>query len=85
MNWIIAGMIAALALPILDLLRSGTIWENMMAFASGSAKSGVLMLALAVIEADHFISLVGVITLSMGNAGLMFLAYLFERLEIHCD
>ncbi|MFW5854972.1 MAG: hypothetical protein ACOCW9_06550 [Thermodesulfobacteriota bacterium] len=85
MNWIIAGMTAALALPILDFFRSGTIWEKMMAFASVSAKSGVLMLALAVIETDGFIALVGVITLSMGNAGLMFLAYLFERLEIHCD
>jgi len=85
MNWILAGMAAVLAVPLLDSFRNKTVWDKMMAFASVSAKAGVLMLAVAVTESDAFIALVGVIALSMGNAGLMLLAYLFKRLDIQCD
>ena len=85
MNWILAGMAAILAVPILDSFRNKTVWDKMMAFASVSAKTGVLMLAVAVAEADAFIAVAGVITLSMGNAGLMLLAHLFKRLSVQCD
>lgn len=85
MNWILAVMVAVLAVPIFDSFRNKTVWDKMMAFASVSSKAGVLMLAVAVVEADAFIALVGVITLSMGNAGLMLLAHLFKRLTVQCD
>ena len=79
------AMLVGLSIPIFSSFRSGTLWDKMLAFASVSAKAGVLMLAIAVARDDAFIGFVGLISLSMGNAGLMLLAHLFKRLEIECD
>ena len=85
MTWILLIMLIGLSLPLWYALRSDTLWDKMLAFASVSAKSGVFVLAVAVARDDAFTGFVGVIVLSMGDTGLMLLAHLFKRLEVECD
>jgi multicomponent Na+:H+ antiporter subunit F len=85
MNYIMSLMILALAIPILDAFRSATIWDKMLAYASVSIKAGVLLLLISVLQEDTMIGFVGAIVLSLGNAGLMLLAYLLKRHEVICD
>lgn len=85
MTWILIALLAGLAIPLLDALRSDTLWEKLLAYASVTTKGSVLILAVAVLRHDPMTALVGVVALSLGNAGLMLLAYLIRRLEVPCD
>lgn len=85
MTWILAALLVGLAIPIFDTLRSDTLWEKLLAYASVTTKGSVLILVVAVLRHDPMTALVGVVALSLGNAGLMLLAYLIRRLEVPCD
>ncbi|MCS7031385.1 MAG: hypothetical protein NZL92_07630 [Gloeomargarita sp. SKYG116] len=74
------GMIAAFWLPLYPTLRRGDIWEVMLALSSVATKSSLILLMVSVIRDDWMMGLVGVITLSVGNAGFMLLAHLLRRL-----
>ena len=85
MNWILAALLVGLAIPLFDALRSDTLWEKLLAYASVTTKGSVLILAVAVQRHDPLTVMVGVVALSLGNAGLMLLAYVIQRLEVPCD
>ena len=85
MTWILAAFLAGLAIPLFEALRSDTLWEQLLAYASVTTKGSVLILVVAVLRDDPATAMVGVVALSLGNAGLMLLAYLIRRLEVPCD
>lgn len=85
MSRILILMVLALTIPIMDSLRTDTIWEKMLDYASVSTKAAMLLLTFSIVRADEMIGFVAVVALSMGNAGLILLAYLLKRLEIECD
>ncbi|MEN9216905.1 MAG: hypothetical protein Q6K90_06245 [Gloeomargarita sp. HHBFW_bins_162] len=74
------GMIGAFLLPLYHTARRGDIWETMLALSSVATKSSLIMLVVSVIRDDWMMGLVGVITLSVGNAGFMLLAHLLRRM-----
>jgi len=76
------GMIGAFLLPIYQITRRGDIWETMLALASVATKSSLLMVLVSVLRDDWMMGLVGVITLSVGNAGFMLLAHLLRRMAL---
>lgn len=76
MNVLLGGMVLALLIPILAAARPGGRWEPLVAFASLSTKASVLMLVVSVLRDDWMVGLVGVIVLSVGNAGLLLLSRL---------
>jgi multicomponent Na+:H+ antiporter subunit F len=83
--WILAALLAGLAIPLFEALRSDTLWEQLLAYASVTTKGSVLILVVAVLRDDPATATVGVVALSLGNAGLVLLAYLIRRLEVPCD
>lgn len=84
MNWILGSMIVAMAATVLHFFRAKSLWERLVALASLSTKAGLAMLALGVSRGDGAVAFVGVIVLSMGNAGIIIVSYLFRRLKIEC-
>lgn len=76
----LAAMIPALLLPLYAAWRDEGIWEAMMAFSSFSAKTGAIILMVSVVRDDWMLGVVGVIVLSVGNAGLMLLAHILKRM-----
>lgn len=81
MNLILISMILALLLPIYVVWRDQDIWQKMLAFASISTKTALMILVLSVWRDDWMIGVVGVIILSVGNASLMLLAHILKRLS----
>jgi multicomponent Na+:H+ antiporter subunit F len=53
----------------------------MLAFASVATKTSVMILVISVLRDDWMIGIVGVIILSVGNAGFMLLAHLLKRMN----
>lgn len=53
----------------------------MLAFASIATKTSVMILVVSVLRDDWMIGVVGVIILSVGNAGLMLLAQVIKRVN----
>ncbi len=81
MNGILIALLSCLLIPIYSAWKSDNIWQTMMAFASVTTKTSVVLLFISVFKDDWFIGVVAVITLSLGNAGLMLLAHLIKRLN----
>lgn len=81
MNGILIALLSALLIPIYSAWQSDNIWQKMMAFASVATKTSVLMLFISVFRDDWFVGVAAVIILCLGNAGLMLLAHLIQRLE----
>lgn len=79
MNWILIAMILTLVIPIYEAWRDENIWQKMLAFASVATKTSVMILVISVLRDDWMIGVVGVIILSVGNAGLMLLAHVIKR------
>jgi len=52
----------------------------MLAFSSVAAKSSVMILVISVLRDDWMLGVVGVIILSVGNAGFMLLAHIIRRI-----
>jgi multicomponent Na+:H+ antiporter subunit F len=78
---IIIAMIAALLIPIYETWKSDDIWQIMLAFGSISSKIAIMILFVSVVRDDWMIGVVGVMILSVGNAGLMLLAQILKRLS----
>jgi multicomponent Na+:H+ antiporter subunit F len=81
MNSILIAMILALLIPIYEAWQDDDIWQKMLAFASIATKTSIMILVISVLRDDWSLGIVGVIILSVGNAGLMLLAHLIKRLN----
>jgi multicomponent Na+:H+ antiporter subunit F len=81
MNLIIIAMILALLIPIYEAWQDDDIWQKMLAFASIATKTSIMFLIISVLRDDWMIGVVGIIILSVGNAGLMLLAHLLKRMS----
>lgn len=81
MNLILIAMILALLIPIYEAWQDDNIWQKMLAFASIATKTSIMILVVSVLRDDWMIGVVGVIILSVGNAGLMLLAHIIKRMS----
>lgn len=81
MDSILIAMILALLIPIYEACQDDDIWQKMLAFASIATKTSIMILVVSVLRDDWMIGVVGVIILSVGNAGLMLLAHLIKRMN----
>lgn len=82
MTWLLGGMIGALLLPIYEAIQDEDIWQKLLAFASISSKTSVLILVISVLRDDWTIGVVGVLILCVGNAALMLLAHILRRVNL---
>ncbi|WP_088894013.1 hypothetical protein [Leptolyngbya ohadii] len=80
-NVVIFLMIAALLIPIYEACRDVNVWQKMLALASVASKVSILILVVSVLRDDWMIGVVGVLILSVGNAGLMLLAHILKRVN----
>ncbi|HEY9879138.1 MAG TPA: hypothetical protein V6D29_11820 [Leptolyngbyaceae cyanobacterium] len=81
MNLILIVLLLTLLIPMYEAWQDDDIWQKMLAFASIATKTSVLILVISVLRDDWMIGVVGVIILSVGNAGLMLLAHILKRLS----
>lgn len=81
LNLVLFAMILALLIPLYEALQDDDIWETMLAFSSVSTKAAVMILLVSVLRDDWMIGVVGVIILSVGNAGFMLLAHILKRMS----
>ncbi|QZZ23612.1 hypothetical protein J5X98_16500 [Leptothermofonsia sichuanensis E412] len=81
MNLMLIAMILALLIPMYEAWQDEDIWQKMLAFASIATKTSVMILVISVLRDDWMIGVVGVIILSVGNAGLMLLAQTIKRIN----
>jgi multicomponent Na+:H+ antiporter subunit F len=80
MNFILVAMVLALLIPLYDAWKDEDIWQTMLAFTSVASKASILILFVSVLRDDWMVGIVGVIILSVGNAGMMLLAQILKRL-----
>lgn len=85
MNLILVAMILALLIPFYEAWKDDDIWQTMLALASIASKAAVTILFVSVLRDDWMIGVVGVIILSVGNAGFMLLAQIVKRLHYAKD
>ncbi len=81
MNWIMMLMLLSLLIPIFEALQDEDIWQKLLAFASVSTKTSIMILVISVARDDWMIGVVGVLILSVGNAALMLLAHVLRRMS----
>ncbi len=81
MNWILGPMLLILLIPIYESFQDEDIWQKMLAFASVSTKTSIMILVISVLRDDWMIGVVGVLVLSVGNASLMLLAQVLKRVN----
>ena len=81
MDSILIAMILALLIPIYEAWQDDDVWQKMLAFASIATKTSIMILFVSVLRDDWSIGVVGVIILSVGEAGLMLLAHLIKRMN----
>lgn len=81
MNLILIAMILALLIPFYEAWKDDDIWQTMLALASIATKTSIMILVVSVLRDDWMIGVVGVIILSVGNAGLMLLAHILKRMS----
>ncbi|MBE9060471.1 hypothetical protein [cf. Phormidesmis sp. LEGE 11477] len=81
MNGLLIVMILALLIPIASACRDEGVWERMLAFASISTKTSLIVLIISVLRDDWMIGLAGVLILSMGNAAVMLLSQALRLLK----
>jgi len=74
-------MLLILLIPIYEAWKDENIWQKMLAFASISSKTSIMILVISVLRDDWMIGVVGVLILSIGNAALMLLSHVIRRLE----
>jgi multicomponent Na+:H+ antiporter subunit F len=80
LNLVLIAMIVALLIPLYEAWRDEDIWQTMLSLSSVSSKAAVMILLVSVLRDDWMIGVVGVIILSVGNAGFMLLAHILKRL-----
>ncbi|KZL50310.1 MULTISPECIES: hypothetical protein [Cyanophyceae] len=81
MTMVMIAMILALLIPMYEAWQDDDIWQKMLAFASIATKTSIMILMVSVLRDDWMIGVVGIIILSVGNAGLMLLAHLLKRMS----
>ncbi len=81
MSWIPVAMVIALLIPLYEAWQDEDVWQKLLAFASISTKTSLMILTVSVLRDDWMIGLVGVLILSVGNAALMLLAHILRRTE----
>jgi len=81
MIWAVVAMILILLIPIYEAWRDQDIWQKMLAFASISTKTSIMILSVSILRDDWMIGVVGVLILSVGNAALMLLAHVIKRVN----
>ena len=81
MNLALIAMILAMLIPMYEAWQDDDIWQKMLAFASVATKASIILLVVSVLRDDWMLGVVGVIILSVGNAGLMLLAQVLKRLN----
>lgn len=81
LNLALMSMIIALLIPLYEAWRDEDIWQTMLSLSSVSSKASVMILLVSVLRDDWMLGVVGVIILSVGNAGFMLLAHILKRLE----
>ncbi|AVZ31525.1 hypothetical protein PN465_03440 [Nodularia spumigena CS-584] len=81
MNLVLLAMVLALLIPMYEAWQDDDIWQKMLAFASIATKTSIMILIVSVLRDDWMIGVVGIIILSVGNAGLMLLAHLLKRMS----
>jgi multicomponent Na+:H+ antiporter subunit F len=79
LNIALMAMILALLIPLYQAWKDEDIWQTMLALSSVSTKAAVMILLISVLRDDWMIGVVGVIILSVGNAGFMLLAHIMKR------
>lgn len=82
MSWLLIAMIGVLLIPLYEACQDEDIWQKMLAFASISTKTSMMILVISVLRDDWMIGLVGVLILSVGNASLMLLAHILRRMSL---
>jgi multicomponent Na+:H+ antiporter subunit F len=80
LNLVLIAMIVALLIPLYEAWRDEDIWQTMLSLSSVSSKAAVMILLVSVLRDDWMVGVVGVIILSVGNAGFMLLAHILKRL-----
>jgi multicomponent Na+:H+ antiporter subunit F len=80
-NLVLLAMVLALLIPMYEAWQDDDIWQKMLAFASIATKTSIMILIVSVLRDDWMIGVVGIIILSVGNAGLMLLAHLLKRMS----
>lgn len=80
LNVALIAMIVALCIPLYAVWKESDIWQTMLALASVSSKASVMILLVSVLRDDWMIGVVGVIILTVGNAGFMLLANVLKRM-----
>lgn len=81
MTGFLIAMLIILLIPLYEAWKSDDVWQKMLAFASVSTKTSIMILVVAIIRDDGMLGVVGVIILSVGNAALMLLAHVIKRLR----
>ncbi len=81
LNWVIFAMFVTLLIPIYTVWKDNDVWQKMLALASISTKTSIMIFVVSVLRDDWMIGVVGVIILSVGNAGLMLLAHILKRMS----
>jgi multicomponent Na+:H+ antiporter subunit F len=80
MNFILISMILALLIPFYEAWKNDDIWQTMLALASISSKTAVIVLFVSVLRDDWMMGVAAVIILSVGNAGFMLLAQILKKM-----
>lgn len=81
MNLILIAMMITLIIPLIEVCKDTNIWQKMLALSSISTKTSIMILIVSVLRDDWMIGVVGVIMLSVGNAGFMLMAHLMKRIR----
>ncbi|MGK7946457.1 MAG: hypothetical protein AB4058_18510 [Microcystaceae cyanobacterium] len=81
MNLILIAMIGALLIPVYEAWQDNDIWQKMLALASISTKTAIIILVISVFRDDWMIGVVAVLILTVGNAGLMLLAQIIKLIS----
>ncbi|MCC5614394.1 hypothetical protein LC605_04740 [Nostoc sp. CHAB 5836] len=81
LNLVLIAMILALLIPMYEAWQDDDIWQKMLAFGSAATKTSIMILVVSLLRDDWMIGVVGVIILSVGNAGLMLLAHVLKRMN----
>ena len=81
MIWALIVMFLILLIPLFEAYQDEEIWQRMLAFASISTKTSMMILLVSILRDDWMIGVVGVLILSVGNAALMLLAHVIRRVN----
>jgi multicomponent Na+:H+ antiporter subunit F len=81
MTVLIWGMLLALLIPIAVVCRPCSVWDRLAAFSSIASKVALIIMVVGVLRNDWMLGLVGAISLSAGNSGMLLLANLLREVE----